>query len=110
MEKERFIQQDRAASPVSSHGHHTRAVPQDPKWQPGFAARFPWVGFLSIMTVLVCAAASVAVLVTSNGQSVTHWPTAIAPNVLINIMSSVENICFLIAIGSASSTQCDNEG
>lgn len=49
--------------------------------------------------VLVCSAASVIVLVTSNHVSVSHWPQKIAPNVLLNIMSNVENICFTIVIG-----------
>jgi hypothetical protein len=49
--------------------------------------------------VLVCSAASVVVLVTSNHQSVTKWPKDVAPNVLISIMNNVENICFIIAIG-----------
>lgn len=99
MEKEQFIQQNRPASPSSIDRERPQRLLQDARWQPGFVRRFPWIGFASIVVALGCAAASVAVLVTSNGQSVTRWPKAIAPNVLINIMSSIENICFLTAVG-----------
>lgn len=71
----------------------------DPNWNPGFWTRFPWIGFAALITILVCAAASVIVLEVSNGQSVNEWPGWIPPNVLLNIMNSVANICFAIAIG-----------
>lgn len=99
MEKDITVEKARPVS-TQSDDNTTRAQhPADPKWQPGLLNRFPWIGFGALVMVLVCSAASVIVLVTSNHVSVSHWPQKIAPNVLLNIMSNVENICFTIAIG-----------
>lgn len=72
----------------------------DPGWNPGFRARFPWIGFGALFTVLMCAAASCIILYSADGRSQTHWPEQIAPNVLLNIMNNIANICFGIAIGT----------
>ena len=100
MEKDLAVENVRQSSASSSDGGERSQVPNDPKWQPGFGRRFPWIGFGALVMVLVCSAASVVVLVTSNHQSVTKWPKDVAPNVLLNIMNNVENICFVIAIGN----------
>lgn len=99
MEKEQALENVRQSSASSSDGSERSQVPKDPKWEPGFGNRFPWIGFGALVMVLVCAAASVIVLVTSNHQSVTKWPKDVAPNVLLNIFNNVENICFVVAIG-----------
>lgn len=99
MEKDPVVEDVRQASSSSDGDGERLQVSKDPKWEPGFGKRFPWIGFGALVMVLVCAAASVVVLVTSNHQSVTKWPKDVAPNVLLTIMNNVENICFVIAIG-----------
>ncbi len=99
MEKEIAIEKARPASTTSSDDNGvTPQEPKDPKWEPGFVKRFPWVGLGALLMVLVCAAASVIVLVTSNHVSQTKWPARGAPNVLISVLNNLENICFLVAI------------
>lgn len=72
----------------------------DPNWTPGFRARFPWIGFGALFTILLCAASSCIILYFANGRSQTQWPEQIAPNVLLTIMNNIANICFGIAIGN----------
>nr|POE47213.1 hypothetical protein CFP56_00545 [Quercus suber] len=76
----------------------------DPHWRPGFANRFPWLGFGALVVVLLCAMASVLTLELSNGKSQTQWPSAIAPNVILNIFNNITNICFGIAISQCPSS------
>ncbi|KAF7196558.1 Homocysteine S-methyltransferase 1 [Pseudocercospora fuligena] len=72
----------------------------DPDWKPGFANRFPWLGFGALTVVLVCAVASVLVLCLADNVSQTKWKKQIAPNVIITILNSVANLCFGIAISN----------
>ena len=108
MEKEQVVENTRQSSASSNDVGERSPVLEDPKWQPGFWNRFPWIGFGALFMVLVCAAASVIVLVTSNHQSVTKWPKDVAPNVLLNVFSQVENICFIVAIGKTVVRQLDS--
>lgn len=77
-----------------------------PYWNPGFFARFPWLGAGALGGVLACLVASIVVIVVSNDKTQTRtqdhhsWPKLVAPNVLINIFNSVANICFGIAISN----------
>ena len=93
----------RPVSSLSDVENATMQVQQD-EWKPGFWARFPWIGFGALLTVILCVVGSVVILETSNGKSETHWPQKIAPNVLLTIMNNVANICFSIAIGKACTT------
>nr|POE74632.1 hypothetical protein CFP56_37163 [Quercus suber] len=77
----------------------------DPHWKPGFANRFPYLGFGALGVILLCAMASVLTLELSNGKSQTQWPSAIAPNVILNVFNNIANICFGIAI-SQYTYQC----
>jgi hypothetical protein len=43
-------------------------------WHPGVAARFPWLGFGAILTMLSCIAFSIIILVTSDGEVREQWP------------------------------------
>lgn len=83
---------------MSDYDGETQYSP-DPKWRPGFIARFPWIGFIALLTVLSCAISSVIILEHANLKSQTQWPEQIAPNVLLSIMNSLANISFSIAIG-----------
>lgn len=99
MEKDIAVDKARPASTSSDENIARAQDANDPKWQPGLLNRFPWIGFGALVMILVCSAASVIVLATSDHVSVSHWPQKIAPNVLLNIMNNVANICFTIAIG-----------
>lgn len=76
-----------------------RAFP-DPQWRTGVRARFPWMGFTALFTVLICAVSAVVVLLVSDGKSQLHWHEKIAPNVLLSGFNSIANICFGVAIGN----------
>lgn len=71
---------------------------RDSHWKPGIWNRFPYLGFGSLVVVLLCAVGAVLNLSLSNGVSQSRWPAAIAPNVIISILNSVANIAFGIAI------------
>ena len=89
----------RPISQPSTDSENAEGQVQDPKWAPGFIARFPWIGFGALVMVLLCVVGSIVTLVTSNGKSQTYWKKQLAPNVLLSIMNNVANICFSIAIG-----------
>ncbi|KAI5270067.1 hypothetical protein E4T47_06516 [Aureobasidium subglaciale] len=76
-----------------------RAFP-DPQWKTGVRARFPWLGFTALFTILLCAISAVVVLLVSDGKSQLHWHEKIAPNVLLSGFNSIANICFGVAIGN----------
>ena len=99
MEKKNVIETIRPIS-LSSDFERPAESSEDSKWQPGFWARFPWIGFGALLTVILCVIGSVVTLFTSNGTSETQWPEKIAPNVLLTIMNNIANICFSIAIGT----------
>lgn len=73
----------------------------DPNWRPGFLNRFPYLGFGSLVVILICAVGAVLNLTLSNGVSQSKWPAAIAPNVIISILNSVANLAFGIAISTS---------
>lgn len=89
----------------SAHVHTTslegeeQALP-DTQWRTGVRARFPWLGFSALLTILLCLASSVIVLLISNGKSQDHWGKKIAPNVIISGLNSLANLCFGVAIGN----------
>jgi hypothetical protein len=89
----------------SAHVHTTslegeeQALP-DTQWRTGVRARFPWLGFSALLTILLCLASSVVVLLISNGKSQDHWGKKIAPNVIISGLNSLANLCFGVAIGN----------
>jgi hypothetical protein len=43
-------------------------------WKTGVKARFPWLGFSAILTVLLCVAFTIVILITSNGKAQEEWP------------------------------------
>lgn len=106
MEKDQVIDQVRPASTTSSDGDvEKRPLPKDPKWRPGFINQFPWLGFTSLVMILVCSAASVIILYLCDGTAKKKWPKDLAPNVLLGATNFVENVCFAIAIGTFIFTQ-----
>jgi hypothetical protein len=48
-------------------------------WHPGVAARFPWLGFAAILTMLTCIAFSIVILLTSDTKVREQWPGAYFP-------------------------------
>lgn len=64
-------------------------------WKPGFRERFPWIGFMGFIIMLIATAAAVAVLGASNKERVKDWPFTrfpVQPNVLINIANQFQNL------------------
>ncbi|KAI5362810.1 hypothetical protein Slin15195_G101910 [Septoria linicola] len=77
-----------------------RSSLDDPDWKPGYMNRFPWLGFGSLVVVLLCAIACVLTLVFAQGKSESEWPEQIAPNVIITVLNSCANLAFGIAISN----------
>jgi hypothetical protein len=84
------------------------------QWQTGVRARFPWLGFGAMTTMLICIALTGVVLGTSRGKARQEWPappsiqwknsywkekSQVAPNVLLALINTVTNISLAIAIG-----------
>ncbi|KAL2062003.1 hypothetical protein VTL71DRAFT_6269 [Oculimacula yallundae] len=70
---------------------------QDAQWRPGFIARFPWLGLGCLLAVLLCGIGCLVTLVLADGVAKHHWGN-LAPNVIVNMLNSVANLCFGIAI------------
>lgn len=67
---------------------------QHNSWKPGFWARLPWAGLLSILGAVIATAATIAVLTSSNGKPTSEWPTErfpIQPAVILAILTTVAN-------------------
>lgn len=43
-------------------------------WQTGVLARFPWLGFGALLTILVSMAMTIVIMKTSNGKNPNEWP------------------------------------
>ncbi|KAK6442475.1 hypothetical protein LTR95_001307, partial [Oleoguttula sp. CCFEE 5521] len=69
-------------------------------WAPGFWKRFPWLGFGALFTILLCSMGSILTLMLSNGRSETRWVEKLPPNVILNGLNNVQNLCFGMAIGN----------
>ncbi|KAH6695901.1 hypothetical protein BKA61DRAFT_711112 [Leptodontidium sp. MPI-SDFR-AT-0119] len=72
-------------------------IEEDAHWRPGFVARFPWLGLGCLLTVLLCGIGCLITLIIANGVAKYHWGN-LAPNVIVNLLNSVANLCFGIAI------------
>lgn len=77
----------------------------DPSWAPGFWVRFPWLGFGALVVVLITSGASVLTLMLARGKSESQWVKQLPPNVILNQMNNVANLCFALAIGKQKSIQ-----
>jgi hypothetical protein len=87
--------------PVSSPGSNEDIESYaDPSWAPGFWVRFPWLGFGALVVVLITSGASVLTLMLSHGKSESQWVKQLPPNVILNQMNNVANLCFALAIGT----------
>ena len=71
----------------------------DPNWRPGFLRQFPWVGFCSLTMVILCGVGCLLTLILANDVAKIYWGR-VAPNVIVNILNSVANICFATAIAN----------
>jgi Protein of unknown function (DUF3176) len=72
--------------------------PMPPNWKPGYFRRFPILGALCLLSVVLCACGSVGVLVGSNHKSSTKWTPWLAPNVCIQGLNAISNILLAVAI------------
>jgi len=72
-------------------------IEEDAHWRPGYIARFPWLGLGCLLTVLLCGIGCLITLILADGVAKYYWGN-VAPNVIVNILNSVANLCFGIAI------------
>ena len=76
-------------------------------WQPGFWRHFPWLGFFSIIVIILCTLGSVIVLVLSDDVSDRHWqPRKLPPSVWLSGFNNISNIFFGVAIGKKRYALC----
>jgi hypothetical protein len=59
-------------------------------WLPGFWVQFPWEVILPLVGCLICLSGSIAILVRSDGQPVSHW--SLSPTVYLAILTTVTNM------------------
>ena len=74
----------------------TEAPLGDPEKSP--VRWFPWVGIISLVTILVCAAASAILVTVSNDKAVETW--AIPPAVWLAVVSAASNVAFSSALAT----------
>ena len=67
-------------------------------WHPGYRARFPVIGFLGILGVLICMLINIAVLIGSDNVSSSKWPVIIAPHTIVNVIQSIGALCLALAV------------
>ena len=75
---------------------HVRRRP----WQPSFFKRLPWLGVISIILALGCAAIAVSIAVESDGQPLDHWQVngyVVQPAVLLSIVATIGNALLVYA-------------
>jgi hypothetical protein len=70
---------------------------RDANWRPGYIARFPWLGLGCLLLVLICGIGCLVTLVVADGMAKYYWGK-VAPNVIVNILNSIANLAFGIAI------------
>lgn len=44
------------------------------QWQTGVLARFPWLGFGALLTILVSISMTIVIMKTSDGKNPNEWP------------------------------------
>lgn len=84
------------------------------QWETGFRKRFPWIGAMALLIMLICIAMDGVILGTSHLKFAEEWPahqrwefisadwrtkSQIAPHVLLAIANTVTNVALAIAIG-----------
>jgi hypothetical protein len=70
--------------------NHTKA-PID--WHTGVRARFPWLGFGALMTIMVCISMTIVIMKTSHGKTRDQWPGTLSAK---QLPRSLTNICFSV--------------
>lgn len=83
-----------------AHQHSTnpayRSVEDREPWSPDWIARLPWLGFAALLGSILGIAASVGILVASNGRPITDW--RIQPTVWLSVASTASNIMLHFAL------------
>ncbi|KAM0460082.1 hypothetical protein ACHAO4_002212 [Trichoderma viride] len=70
---------------------------QGVKWSPGIIRRLPYIGILALVGCIACIAASVGILVASNGQPIDDW--SVSPTVYLALLTTALNILARVAFG-----------
>jgi hypothetical protein len=83
-----------------AHQHLTNpayhSVEDREPWSPDWIVRLPWLGFAALLGSILGIAASVGVLVASNGRPITEW--RIQPTVWLSVASTASNIMLHFAL------------
>lgn len=74
----------------------TRRTP----WQPGFLARFPWLGMGALLGSILGIALSVTILIISDGDPISMW--RFQPTVYLSIASTATNIMLHFALAEGA--------
>ncbi|EXJ79179.1 hypothetical protein A1O3_08680 [Capronia epimyces CBS 606.96] len=77
-----------------------RAVEDRAPWSPGWIARLPWLGFAALLGSVLGLAASVGILVASNGRPIADW--RIQPTVWLSVASTASNIMLHFALSEGA--------
>jgi hypothetical protein len=78
-----------------AHLPHGIAKNRNP-WRPGAFARLPWLGLGALVGTIAGVAASIAILVASDGVSILEW--SFQPTVYLSITSTVTNVMIFFAL------------
>ena len=71
---------------------------QDLAWRPGVVRRAPWLAISAIVAVILCIAASAAILLVSKKQPSANW--RIQPTVWLSVLSTIANMLLTSALGA----------
>jgi hypothetical protein len=77
--------------PLANSSPSREHVPYGSPWEPGSIATAPWLGLSALCGALLCSLAAAFVLISSNGEPTTTWPSAsrpIQPTVILAISDS----------------------
>jgi hypothetical protein len=84
-------------STSSTPPRRNQQPPGSSKWSPGFVRRFPLIGIVALVGCVACIAASVGVLVASNGQPIDSW--TISPALYLALLTTALNTLAGVAFG-----------
>src|SRR3954447_22562612 len=65
-------------------------------WSPGLFSQPPWLGFGALLGAILGIAASIGILIISNGQPIADW--YVQPTVWLSIASTYSNIMLHFAL------------
>ncbi|CAI9627555.1 unnamed protein product [Alternaria burnsii] len=96
---ERFTSDAAARKPVQPRGPKADTwSSQAKRWTPGFWRRFPVLGMLALLAVVIGTIGAIAILINSNNKPIDNWGYGITPAVYLAIVSVVCNASLAYAL------------